>query len=91
MRDAVFKEPEGGWRAWVFLLIGCYFFIETIFFREGLFERLVYLIFGVAILAFGAADLLPRDRTRLAGPLRIGGAGLMVLTLAVRIIQLVAT
>jgi hypothetical protein len=44
----------------------------------------------VAALGFGAAELLPRDRTRLAGLLRIGGVGLMVLTLAVRVVQLVA-
>lgn len=72
------------------MLIGCYFFVETIFFREGLLDRLVYLIFGVAVLAFGVADLLSRDQTRLAGLLRIGGVALMVLTLAVRVIQLVA-
>lgn len=53
------------------------------FFREGFFERLLYLIFGVA-------DLLPRNQTGLAGLLRIGGIALMVLTLAVRILQLVA-
>ncbi len=90
MTEKIFGEPAGGRRAWVFVLIGCYFFVETIFFREGLFDRLVYLTFGVAVLAFGVADLLPRDRTRLAGLLRIGGVGLMVLTLAVRVIQLVA-
>ena len=89
MRDAVFKEPEGGRRAWVFVLIGCYFFVETIFFREGLFDRLLYLIFGVAVLAFGVADLLPRGQTRLAGLLRIGGLALMVLTLLVRVVQLI--
>ncbi len=89
MRDAVFKEPEGGRRAWVFVLIGCYFFVETIFFREGLFDRLLYLIFGVAVLAFGIADLLPRNQTRLAGLLRIGGLALMVLTLLVRVVQLI--
>lgn len=72
------------------MLIGCYFFVETIFFREALFERLVYLIFGVAVLAFGIADLLPRNQTRLAGLLRIGGIALMVLTLFVRVIQLFA-
>lgn len=88
--EKLFKEPEGGLRAWVFLLIGCFFFVETIFFREGFFERLLYLIFGVAVLAFGVADLLPRNQIRLAGLLRIGGIALMVLTLAVRILQLVA-
>ena len=72
------------------MLIGCYFFVEAIFFREGLFDGLVYLTFGVAVLAFGVADLLSRDQTRLAGLLRIGGVALMVLTLAVRVIQLVA-
>jgi len=88
--ENLFKGPEGGRRAWVFVLIACYFFIETIFFREGLFDRLVYLIFGFAVLAFGVADLLPRNQTRLAGLLRIGGIALMVLTLAVRALQLVA-
>ncbi len=90
MRETVFKEPEGGRRAWVFVLIGCYFFVETVFFREGLFDRLLYLVFGVAVLAFGVADLLPGDQTRLAGLLRIGGVALMVLTLLIRAIQLVA-
>ncbi|HEV8045136.1 MAG TPA: hypothetical protein VGP38_08150 [Rubrobacter sp.] len=89
MREPVFKEPEGSRRAWVFVLIGCYFFVETIFFREGLFDRLLYLIFGVAVLGFGVADLLPRDQTRLAGLLRIGGLALMVLTLLVRVVQLI--
>ena len=88
MRNAVFKEPEGGRQAWIFLLIGCYFLIETIFFREGCFERLVYLVFGTAVLGFGAADLLPRGQTGLAGLLRVGGVALMVLALLVRILQL---
>ena len=74
----------------IFVLIGCYFFVEAISFGEGLFKRLVYLVFGVAALGFVAVEFLPRDRTRLAGLLRIGGVGLMVLTLAVRVVQLVA-
>ena len=74
----------------IFVLIECYFFIEAISFGKELFKRLVYLVFGVAALRFGAAELLPRERTRLAGLLRIGGVGLMVLTLAVRVVQLVA-
>ncbi len=89
MTEKLFKEPEGGRRAWVFVLIGCYFFVETIFFREGLFDRLLYLVFGAAVLVFGVADLLPRNQTRLAGLMRIGGLALMVLTLFVRLIQLV--
>ena len=90
VRVMVFKEDKGSRRAWVFVLAGCYFFVETVFFREGLLDRLLYLVFGVAVLAFGIADLLPRDLTRLAGLMRIGGLGLMMFTLAVRIIQLVA-
>ncbi|MGH3148241.1 MAG: hypothetical protein ACRDTR_20860 [Rubrobacter sp.] len=89
MTGMLFREPEGGRRAWVFVLISCYFFVETIFFREGFLDRLLYLIFGLAVLAFGAADLLPRDGTRQAGLLRVGGLALMVLTLSVRVIQLV--
>ena len=88
--ERMFGEPKGGRRAWVFVLIGCYFFVETIFFREGLFDRLVYLTFGVAVLAFGVADLLPRDRTKLAGLLRIGAIALIVLILFVRVVQLAA-
>lgn len=91
MKNAVFKEPEGGRRAWIFLLIGCYFLVETIFFREGRLDRLVYLTFGVAVIAFGMADLLPRNQIRLAGLLRIGGVALMILTPTVRIVQLVAS
>jgi hypothetical protein len=90
VRDAIFKEPEGGRRAWLLVLIGCYFLIETAFFREGFLDRLVYLTFGVAVLAFGVADLLPRDRTNLAGLLRIGGVALIVLPLFVRVVQLAA-
>jgi len=90
MTGKLFRESEGGRRAWIFVLIGCYFFIETVFFREGLFDRLLYLIFGLAVLAFGVADFLPRDQTRLSVLLRVGGLALMVLTLAVRVVQLVA-
>ena len=90
MTSKIFKEPGGGRRAWVFLLITSYFFIETIFFRNGLFERLAYLTFGTAVLGFALAEILPRDRTRLAGALRIGGVVLMVLTIAVRTVQLTA-
>jgi hypothetical protein len=57
---------------------------------ERIVQGLVYLVFGVAALGFGAVEFLPRDRTRLAGLLRIGGVGLLVLTLAVRVVQLVA-
>lgn len=91
MRNVVFREPEGGRRAWIFLLIGCYFLIETIFFREGFLDRLVYLTFGVAVIAFGMADLLPRNQVSLAGLLRISGVALMVLAPSVRIVQLVAS
>ncbi len=88
MAGMLFKEPEGGLRAWVFVLIGCYFLVETLFFRELFFERLVYLIFGIAVLGFGAADLLPRGQARLAGLLRVEGLALMVIALLVRILQL---
>ena len=71
------------------MLIGCYFLVETTFFREGLSDRLVYLAFGIAVLGFGVSDLLPRDRTWLARSLRIGGGALIVLALGVRIVQLV--
>lgn len=90
MMEKIFREPEGGRRAWVFVLIGCYFLVETIFFREELLGRLVYLAFGVAVLGLGVADLLPRNQTRLAGLLRIGGVALMVLVIAIRAVQLVA-
>ena len=89
MREKVCREPEGGPRAWVFLLIACYFLIETVFFREGLADRLVYLTFGLAVLGFGLVELVPRNRTRLAGALRMGGVALMVLILAVRATQLI--
>jgi hypothetical protein len=88
MTQRLFKEPEGGRRAWIFVLIGCYFLIETVFFRRELSDRLAYLIFGVAVLSFGAAESLPRNQTRLAGLLRIGGITLMVLILAIRATQL---
>jgi hypothetical protein len=91
MTDKIFKEPEGGPRAWVFLLIACYFLVEAVFFREGLSDKLAYLTFGLAVLGFGLAELVPRDRTRLAGALRIGGVALMVLILAVRAAQLIAS
>lgn len=89
MTQRFFKEPEGGWRAWTLVLIGCYFFVETVFFRRYLADRLAYLIFGAAVLSFGVAELMPRERTRLAGLLRIGGITLMVLVLAVRALQLI--
>jgi hypothetical protein len=90
MTERIFKEPEGGRRAWIFVLIGCYFLIETVFFRRELSDRIAYLIFGVAVLSFGVAEFMPRDRTRLAGLLRIGGITLMVLVVATRVVQLVA-
>jgi len=89
VREQIFKEPGGGRRAWLLLLIGCYFLVETMFFREGLSDRLVYLAFGIAVLGFGVADLLPRERTGLAGSLRIVGGTLIVLALAIRVVQLV--
>lgn len=88
MAGRIFKEPEGGWRAWAFVLIACYFFVETAFFREGISERLVYLAFGLAVLGFGLAELAPRGRTGLASALRVAGVALMVLTLAARVLQL---
>jgi len=91
MTDKIFKEPEGGPRAWVFLLIACYFLVETVFFRENLSDKFAYLTFGLAVLGFGLAELLPRGRTRLAGALRIGGVALMILILAVRAAQLISS
>lgn len=89
MKEKLFEGPEDGRRAWVFMLIACYFVVETIFFSESLSDRLAYLTFGLAVLGFGLADLVPRNRTTLAGALRICGAGLMVVILAVRAVQLI--
>ena len=91
MTDKIFKEPEGGPRAWVFLLIACYFLVETVFFREDLSERLAYLTFGLAVLGLGLAELVPRGPTRLPGALRMGAVALMVLILAVRALQLISS
>ncbi len=91
MREKIFKEPEGGRRAWIFILIASYFLLETAFLREELSDKLAYLTFGVAVLGFGLAELVPRDRTRLAGTLRICGAVLMVAILVVRAVQLITS
>jgi hypothetical protein len=88
MTERIFKEPEGGWRAWTFVLIGCYFLVEAAFFRRDLADRIAYLIFGCSVLSFGVAEFMPRDRTGLAGLLRIGGITLMVLVFALRAVQL---
>jgi hypothetical protein len=89
MREQIFKEPEGGRRPWLLVVIGCYFLVETAFFREGISDRLVYLFFGIGVLGFGVADLLPQDRTEPAGLLRIAGGALIFLALAIRVVQLV--
>lgn len=89
MKEKPFEGAEGGRRSWVFMLIACYFVVETIFFRESLFDRLAYLTFGLAVLGFGLADLVARNRTTLAGALRTCGVGLMVVILAVRAVQLI--
>lgn len=86
----IFREPEGGRRAWVFVLIGCYFLVETIFFRDEPLGRLVYLAFGLGVLGLGAADLLPRNQTRTAGTLRTAGVALIGLVVAIRAVQLIA-
>lgn len=70
----VFKEPEGERRAWVFVLKAGYFLLESIFFRESVFDRLVYLTFGAAVLEFGLSEFMSRDRAWLAGTLRIGAS-----------------
>jgi hypothetical protein len=90
MSGGLYKEPGGGRRAWVFVLIAGYFFVETLFFRHEVPDRLVFLTFGIAVLLFGFAELVPRNRTGLAGALRIGGIVLMVLILILRTLQLVA-
>ena len=89
MKGKVFEGPEDGRRAWVCILIACYFVVETVFFRESLSERLAYLTFGLAVLGFGLAEFVPRTRTTLAGALRVCGVGLMVVILAVRAVQLI--
>ena len=89
MKEKVFERPEDGRRAWVFMLIACYFVVETIFFRESLSERLASLTFGLAVLGFGLAEFVPRNRTTLAGALRRCGVGLMAVILAVRAVQLI--
>lgn len=50
MTDETFEEPGGGWRAWVSLLIAGYFLVGMVFPREGSFDRLAYLAFGIAVL-----------------------------------------
>lgn len=63
------------------LMAGC-FVVETISFRERLPERLAYPTFGMA-------ELVPRNRTALAGVLRMCGVGLMGAILAARAVQLI--
>ena len=82
----VFKEPAGGMRPWLLVLIGCYFFVETIFFREGLSDRLVFAAFGAALLCMGVADLLPRSKTMLAGWLRLACVALIVTVFVAQVV-----
>ncbi len=49
--------------SWLLVLVGCYFLVETAFFREGLSDRLVYLALGIVVVSFEAAGLLPLART----------------------------
>lgn len=90
MSGGLYKEPGGGRRAWIFVLIAGYFFVETLFFRDEVPDRLAYLAFGIAVLMFGLAELVPRNRTGLAGALRIGGIVLMGSILVLRTLQLTA-
>lgn len=87
----VFKEPAGGTRPWLLVLIGCYFFVETIFFRDSLSDKLVFAVFGVALLCMGAADLLPKDKTKLAGWLRVACVGLIIIVFVAQVVGFFST
>lgn len=71
MNEDWFREPEGGKRHWLTVAVGV---VDIILVVAGWYGSgaLLFLFGGFWLIGLGGAELLPPDRTRAAGLLRIG-------------------
>lgn len=71
MNEDWFREPEGGRGHFVGVAVGV---LDVILVAAGWGGRgaLMYLFGGLWLIGLGGAELLPPERTRAAGILRIG-------------------
>jgi hypothetical protein len=84
IRRALFREPRRRARDWFVVLGGCVAIIGGLFgpfFGErDLFSLVGSIGLGLWLLLLGAAELLPRNLTTLAGLLRVGSIVIILLT-----------
>jgi hypothetical protein len=72
IKREIFREPRQGAFYWVLVLLGCADFAYGLFSSLSSQARPLILAVSLMILLMGAAEVLPRSRTILAGLLRIG-------------------
>lgn len=75
IQRVLFREPSGRANFWLVVAIGVF----NLF--RGLSGEAGTLLLGVGLVAIGAAELIPRDRTTAAGILRITGLLALLLSL----------
>lgn len=89
LKDDVFAEPRGGKLPWVQLTFGLIVVLVALGIRFDLVAAdrwLRFVTLGVSLLCLGGAEIIPRNRNRTAGVLRISSVlgfilfGLLVYT-----------
>jgi hypothetical protein len=91
IKRAIFREPRRGAFFWIALLFGCALLVLNLFFPTGSeLLRLTNIGTAAMILLLGASEVLSRNRTMLAGLLRMGGVAAIALLWLVGILRLVA-
>jgi len=91
VKRELFREPRGGRCPWVWLLIGCIAIVIGLFFYsplEGQFPQAPLVAIGLMFVFQGAVKVLPRDRTTIAGGLRVGQFLAIVYVLVVMVAYL---
>lgn len=92
IKDHLYREPNGSFYFWILIFLGIgelaySFLIAT---PDNWFERFNLTAVGLLIIVVGAAEVLPRTQTTLAGLLRIVSYALLLLVLVVFVIAIIS-
>lgn len=92
VKEEIFREPHRSWRYWLILFGGCFVILFALSYPlDNWAVRSLFSIMGLMLIFSGAAELLPRNQTTLAGLLRIGHfVALFSMILLIGILSLVS-
>jgi len=79
IKTRLFREPHGGKLHWITVGVGMAAVVLSLSGWFGGQDTLFYLFLGLFVGLFGAAEVLPKNRTQAAGVLRISALISMIL------------